>query len=278
MDYNIENIETQELILQFLKGELGDKEKKAFLFAMEKDKVLAKEVAINEAILLNNTHSESVNKKSVLAGIAASTSIMPNLEVETSEFDVSNSSNLKDSISTDPSIPPTKGVMGKWLGGIFIVGTGLVVSLWFTMPDLFYLNKEELIVAAAKEMIPLEDTFVLPRDEDSALAQGMSLYNDENYVAAIKEFKDHLSRHPDDSDVKLYLAVAQLFEGSIAESLSILEQLSVTDDPFLRSQSNWYASLAYLKNKQPSKAKILLEKLKKDKLYAKQAQKLLEQI
>jgi len=278
MDYNIETIETQALILRFLKGELSNKERKTFLSAMEKDQTLAKEVAINEAIFLHNIQPDKVKMKAILAGITASTSIKPNLETELLEPDSTNDSNSEDAASSDSTASVSKRNIGKWLGGFLLIGIGLIASLWLTMPDFFYFNKENLMVLAAKELHPLEDIFVLPSEEDSPLAQGMSFYNNGNYEEAIKLYKNHLSRNPDDVDVQLYMAVAQLFHGAIPASISNLEQLSLSEEASLLSHSSWYLSLAYLKNKQPSKAKKLLEQLKIDSIYAKQAQKLLDQL
>jgi len=278
MKYNIENLETQTLIRRFLEGELDEKDRQEFLSAMKTDKVLAKEVAINEAILLNNTQPDIVKMKSIMSDIAKSTVITPNLDIDITDFESLTPTPATGSPNSDTTLQKPSGSIGKWLGGGLIASIGIVTLLWFSLPDLFYFNKAELIVLAAKEMSPLEDIFILSEEDDSPLSQGMIFYKTEKYLEAIKQYDNHLSRHPDDSEVQLFKAVAYLFKGDLDVAIAQLKQLVEIDDSFINSHSNWYLSLAYLKNKQPSKAKVLLNQLKEDNYYAQQAQKLLEQL
>jgi len=158
-----------------------------------------------------------------------------------------------DNTSTIKSSP--KRSIGNWLLGIFVAGVGLFALLWVTLPDFFYFNKEELMVVAAKEMVPLEDVFILSDVGENPLSLGMTYYKEGKYQEAIQQYDNYLQRKPNDEEVKLYKAVAQLFGGQLLESMTNLQTLVSSEDSFVVRHSTWYLAIAYLKNKQHRKQK-----------------------
>lgn len=116
-----------------------------------------------------------------------------------------------------------------------------------------------------------------PRGTTSSVKTGMDHYRNQNYLAALRLFS---------SDSVYEQEQLALYKGNcylrLNQEKMAIESFKVgmnSEDEIIKNYSKWYLALAYIKNKQPSKAKEeLLKILNRNKLFSEEAKSLLKQL
>ncbi len=117
------------------------------------------------------------------------------------------------------------------------------------------------------------------RGDDNAadpMVQAFQAYDNQNYNAAIDGFTKILDEE-EDVMVLFYLGNAQLAQNESQAAIATFEQfLEISQDSV--TEAKWYLAMSYLKEGRIEEAKVLLEELKEDEEYGKQANKILRRL
>jgi len=116
------------------------------------------------------------------------------------------------------------------------------------------------------------------RQEYNLIVRAMKHYENGNYAKAAGLFEQNVEKKPENAGLVFYMAVSQLGADKTAKAINNLIFLKELDQPPYREQISWYLALAYLNDKQPEKAKALLEGISNhsDHPRSKSARELLE--
>ena len=172
----------------------------------------------------------------------------------------------------------------RYLAAAAVIGLLLVAGLFYFPrgeQDMFANNFEpyEDVLSGDVEIVLSERGAALDVEALEALQKGLKDYQKENYEQAIPVFEQYLkssAKEYKEKDVQFYLAVSNLAIGNNLKAIEGFESLLKSEKFKLKTASQWYLALAYLKNGQKDQAKPLLEGLKSNEKYIDKVQKILE--
>jgi tetratricopeptide (TPR) repeat protein len=173
---------------------------------------------------------------------------------------------------------PEKAVSGfrNWVIGavvVLFVGAGIFGGLQWQATQ-----KAEKAAKIAFDFVkPLEnDLFTFsPLQGLDDLKQGMAAYNGKDYPTAISLLGRYY-RSSKDANAGLYLAVSILMSnGDTGEAERVLNEILPQFAPPISQVSEWYLTLAKLKNGKRAEALMLLRNVKSDSPYRAEASELL---
>ena len=99
------------------------------------------------------------------------------------------------------------------------------------------------------------------RQEYNLIVRAMEHYENGNYAKAAGLFEQNVENKPENAGLIFYMAISQLGAGETEKAINNLSFIKELDQAPYRAQISWYLALAYIKDKQPEKAKDLLEKI-----------------
>lgn len=172
----------------------------------------------------------------------------------------------------------------RYLAAAAVIGLLLVAGLFYFPrgeQDMFANNFEpyEDVLSGDVEIVLSERGAALDVEALEALQKGLKDYQKENYEQAIPVFEQYLkssAKEYKEKDVQFYLAVSNLAIGNNLKAIEGFESLLKSEKFKLKTATQWYLALAYLKNGQKDQAKPLLEGLKSNEKYIDKVQKILE--
>ncbi|GAA4278633.1 tetratricopeptide repeat protein [Aquimarina mytili] len=128
-----------------------------------------------------------------------------------------------------------------------------------------YLNDQEILHPGASKGIT---------DENHNRILAIQAFNTKQYSLSIKYFQSIKAETKED---KYYHGLAFLLNDQYIEAIQLFEMINSNKGPF-RQEINWYQSLAYVLNKENTKAGILLKRIKNSDWNHIKAQELLKNI
>jgi cytochrome c-type biogenesis protein CcmH/NrfG len=127
---------------------------------------------------------------------------------------------------------------------------------------------------------PYPNEFVSAKRGDDIAAdpivQAFQAYDNQNYNAAIEGFTRILDEEKNVM-VLFYLGSAQLAQNQSQSAIATFERfLEISEDSV--TEAKWYLALSYLKEARAEEARVLLEEIKEDDEYGKQATRILRRL
>lgn len=161
---------------------------------------------------------------------------------------------------------------------VLLVLTGAAAVYWqHTRYDRLYAS----VFSAPKagEVIALRSENGVQGVADQDLQQALNHYDACDFAEASPFFDTYLKRHPDDFQAGLYAGIASLSGGYPEKAIEQLTAVSI-NDPKLFDEANWYLALAFLKQKNLTEAKAILENLSQqaEPIFAGKAKGVLERL
>jgi len=108
------------------------------------------------------------------------------------------------------------------------------------------------------------------------LLKAADFFNTKKYKESIPLFNTYL-KEKNDSEIKLFLSIAQLETGDLDKSLKGFTEIYNLNNS-LKNKATWYLALTHLKKNEKSKAKDYLRKIPETSSYYTKANKLLKKI
>ena len=94
------------------------------------------------------------------------------------------------------------------------------------------------------------------------LNKATTAYENENYTEAEEIIIQLTQKHPDNNDYKFYLAITQLHNNKIKETINTFSALYQLDNDFAYyEETRWFMALAFVKKNKKTKAKNILKEL-----------------
>ena len=108
----------------------------------------------------------------------------------------------------------------------------------------------------------LKQTPNTPTDNDN-LQNAMNIYSEGNYPAAIEAFHDYLKEDPGNPTANFYMGLSYLEEQSAKEAIEAIKtaRLSPSKEDRIYIDAGWYLALAYLKDKNTTQCKTVLQEV-----------------
>ena len=129
----------------------------------------------------------------------------------------------------------------------------IAVALWFLFPTA----QPDALFADYFE--PYPDRITALSEDESPLAQGMSLYNQEDFEGALKKLVEVPSENAQEKQAaEFYRAQIYLRQKRFELAVATLENLYEKEGMY-QEAANWYLALAYLGAEKLEKAKAQLE-------------------
>ncbi len=153
------------------------------------------------------------------------------------------------------------------VAAIFVALVAIIAFVNLMMPN----HNPYQIVEANFEPYETYASFRSDDSNESLMKAASTLYDGEQYVAAIEVFK----QLPVSYRSNFYIANAYIATNRYGEAIGLLQP--ITNNSTLYSDAaNWYLALAYFGNQQPKEAKNILEGISSsDSFYKAQADKVL---
>ncbi len=175
-------------------------------------------------------------------------------------------------LSEEPSQRKSKNWFG--LGLAASVSLIIMIGAWW-----MFLSKpsNEEIFASYYKAYP---NVVSDRGDNNELNEGLFEYSLKNYQTAENKLNKYLKDHPENLQVLFYLGQSQLAVGNTEKAIHVFEELLKKGQFPLNDATEWYLSLAYLKEGQNIKTIELLNLITLDNnhAYGTQAEQLLKTI
>lgn len=248
-------------IEDYLDGLLSLEEQQTFEEAMQKDKVLAKKVAIAKEV--NHT-------------IATEGKLQDFQKTLVTLNDTHFPNNEKKETKQEAVIRPLKNTRKMWLiAASFLVLVVSSVLIWNVLKsetangtELFAANYEPFNISQRGENSDLSDL------EKQALAT----YNAKNFDAVTPLLEQLATEKPTDEQLILQLTSAYLSTNQTKKAIENCSKIKDTSVNFQAAQ--WYLALAYLQNNDLENAKKTLTALANagERTYPTKAKKLLEKL
>jgi tetratricopeptide (TPR) repeat protein len=98
----------------------------------------------------------------------------------------------------------------------------------------------------------------LPPERGEEIQNAIENYKNNSFGNAAPVFKEYISKHTEDYEIKLYLGIALLGNNDIEEARKIFIELLGLEDNYYSEYSEWYLALTYLEEDNINKVKQLL--------------------
>jgi predicted Zn-dependent protease len=129
--------------------------------------------------------------------------------------------------------------------------------------------------------LPADNLTVRGDEDQQLLNEAMVLYSDRQFDEALQRFDAWEAQHTDSIPVMFYSAISQMALGEMKPAITQLRAITLdrSANASYSAASHWYLALAYLKAKQVSEARSLLQDLAGvSSSYATKARNLLDQL
>jgi FimV-like protein len=245
-----ENIDHTEIIERYLEGELSQEERLAFEARLHAETALAEEVALHQHL---RTGIQASGRNRMLDMLAETDRKMPAYH------------------------PPAQIIpFGEAARSRFYQIAAAVILLLIPLYLVLDYNRRPNKLFAAY-FSPHQAVMV---ESGDPMAQAMQEYQRQNYAQALPILEKMLSERANHDTTLFYQGNSSLALGKADEAISSFEKLTTDQaNPFYH-EAQWYLALAYLKDKQPEKARNLLNSLSADANHPhqKQAAELLQKL
>ena len=157
------------------------------------------------------------------------------------------------------------------IAAVLVMGILSVLSVFNRSP-----RSEERMFAAYYKPYPNNIPLLRGEGTDSLLQSAMSAYEIKDYDNATRLLQALLAGGQENVAARFYLGNALLSLDQPALAVKHFQQVLLREDSKLQEQAEWYMALAYLKMKEPDRAKSILAEVKaKRGIYMKQSTELL---
>ncbi len=230
-----------ELIEQYLQGELRGEELAQFEEKVSSDEQLKKEVALQRAIIKNI----KIAGRQDWAG-----------KLEKIHQDMVTPVEKEKSVVR--TLAPVRKIAWK---KYFLAAASVllvILSAVFVFKKKSGLDSKEILLAYYQPFADIQQTTrSTPPDSVSEKGAAFKAYNDHNYVESIRLFKNIVDKKKDELSL-FYLGNAYLANDQAAEAEGIFKNYLAEFKEF-RAESEWYLSFSYLKQGKEKEAIALLE-------------------
>jgi tetratricopeptide (TPR) repeat protein len=138
-------------------------------------------------------------------------------------------------------------------------------------------HRQALANIAAAQLQPMVNVIGFAADDPTNAAQAMRAYDRANYTEAVERLLIEVAGNPDDSSLRLYLAVSYLLRQQPAEAEPLLRGIIRTDD-LTTVPAKWYLALCLLQRGQKAEAVTLLQSLTADTVFGERAGRTLDEL
>lgn len=224
-----------QLIQDYLEGNLQGKDLKDFENRMQQDPVLAAEIEVYQNLELG------------LHSIGAD-----NFKSEVAQWEKAYQKSQENEEPKRFMFRPYYAVAAS----VALLMVAVVFFLINRSPDMDQLY--------AQNYVPYDD-MILDRSQTDAegaqsfLIAGMEAYNHQQYALAEENLQEYLQQQPEQYGAALYLGIAQMEINKFDAAEASLQKAS--QDAQFAQQSQWYSALLYLKSQQLEKAKTTLQSI-----------------
>ena len=118
---------------------------------------------------------------------------------------------------------------------------------------------------------------VVRGDADLAITKAQDAFNDENYSKAEQQFRAALFTQPENTELKIYLAVSLIEQNKFEMAQNVLSPIKNGKSIF-KNKATWYSGLSYLKQNDKINCKKTLSTLPKDAEDYNKAQKIINKL
>ncbi len=124
-----------------------------------------------------------------------------------------------------------------------------------------------------------EAAFVVRSNEpgQAELAEATTAFNEGDFAKALPILEKHCQIHPDDREIRFFLALCQLELGRTPEAVAGLEQIAQTPNSWT-GEARWFLALAYLKEKNRAQCAVVLRSIPSGGAHFEEAQELLKKV
>lgn len=156
-----------------------------------------------------------------------------------------------------PRLQKTKSSSKLWIG--------IAASICFLLLSYFslqYVNNYQYTKILSQSVETPYPAYQITKASDGEVSKALQLYNQNKFEDANKAFAEEIASDKHSSDLLFYAALSNLYTGtnsSLNNSISLFNQVLKQKNSVFLPQTEWYLSIAYLKNKQYSEAKTLLQ-------------------
>jgi hypothetical protein len=161
-----------------------------------------------------------------------------------------------------------------------IAATVLIIALATGYAILRILPGQSNDELFAEHFQPYEDVITERSGDESALQQGMSLYNERKYSMAIPHLETYLNEKPTEAAVQLYLGISYLADNKTSKAKDLFESLIRNEQGLYKDVAQWNLALFYLKTNEYELLKKTLQEIiaRKDHPYGVEAAALNEEL
>jgi len=159
-----------------------------------------------------------------------------------------------------------------------LVLAGAATAYWkYTRYDRIYASV--FSAPKASDIIALRSENGIEGITDQDLQQALNRYEACDFAEASQFFDNYLKRYPDDFQAGLYAGITSLNGGYPEKAVEQLTAVSINDLK-LFDEANWYLALAFLKQKNLTEVRAILENLSQqaEPVFADKAKELLERL
>ena len=124
-----------------------------------------------------------------------------------------------------------------------------------------------------------EAAFVVRSTEpgQAELAEATAAFNEGDFAKALPVLEKYSQTHPDDREIRFFLALCQLELGRTQEAVTGLRQISNTPNSWA-GEARWFLALAYLKEKNRAQCAVVLRSIPSGGAHFEEAQELLKKV
>lgn len=242
------------LIEKYLNGELNETEKKDFQNRLASDPEFSEEYTLQKSM---NIFLEKDRNQPALESKLAS---------------IGNDFFLEEKIENDEKVIPIhrNKNRNRWLIGLIATAAVAAILVFFNP----FLEKDLYNQYASHSPISLTE-----KSTGSDLAsKAETAFNEGEYTLAYKNLTTYLQENSDNQKAQLSLGISALEIGKTDEAISIFTKIS-NGSSTLKNYGTWYLGLAYVKQKDFEKAKVVLNQVSESEaMLYKKAKELLENL
>jgi tetratricopeptide (TPR) repeat protein len=149
----------------------------------------------------------------------------------------------------------------------------LIVVAILTFRSWFGLSAEERLFAEFYSPLPPIEVQRSSENANQVFIKALKTYQDENYAAALPQFRALIDKDPMFSSYQLYAGISALALKQTDQAATLLTQVWVTGDDILRQHAEWYYTLTLLRKGNVEEAKDQANRMAEDSqhLYRKMA-------
>ena len=146
---------------------------------------------------------------------------------------------------------------------IYAVAASVIILLTLTFTTNIF-NKKitgKQLFANNYTFTPSDYTVRSETTNNTDLAKALLQYNNHNFKSAIKIFNSILTKTPDNSVAKFYLALSYIEQNNIEKAIPNLKELADNKTNLYNDQAKWYLALCYLNINKTDDASVLLNNI-----------------